>query len=395
MGEDMFERLCETVAKPGIDSKVVQVAILQLVGGRERQQDAGAPIRDEIHVAIVADAAVNLSRFITALEDIIPKSASAHLNGTSTTHSGAIGSVKDEELSRGPFLDESTLVSYVEQADALDSRTTNALQQVLDSRRYSFTKRTYQSTVDAPGGIFLAANPPNGPFNDYEEPSDQLTIPLKVVKATDITLFNKTDSTEFSSTADPLSPDRAAEHILDAWSKRPTLTDDAAETIRDHVTNYRDAIADIDVGEYGSAVTFGPDRLEESMRRLTEAHAKARLEDEATVENAEAIVDLYEPSHDDLGVILPTDGTFDADIIETPDDSEHDLLSDDAKEQREALKEIVGDLEMEYDHGAPIDEIISRTGEIGMGPSKTEHLLDTLKQRGEAYEPRTDTLRTT
>lgn len=393
---DLFEQLCGTVAKPGIDPNVVRAAVLQLAAGRTHGQDIGAPVREDINLAVVADANVNFSRFLTGLEDILPESGVAHLNGTSATHSGAIGSVKDGSLSRGPFLDKDIIVSYVEQSGALDSRVTDALQQILDSSRYSFTKRNYQSTVNTTGGVFLAATPSGGSFDEYEKPSRQLTVPLKLVKATDLVLLNKSDAGGFDRSEGKFSKESAAKHILESWKTYPELSSGAIDLIQDYVSDYREAIDNIDVSEYGSTVTFGPARLEESMRRFTEAHAKIRLEDEATAENAEVIVDLFEDSHSDLGVtITRNDGTFDADIVETSDDSSHDLLSDDAKERREALKQIVGDLEMQYDDGAPIDEIISRTGNIGLGPSKTEHLLDKLKQRGEAYEPSTDTLRTT
>lgn len=391
---DLFEQLCGTVAKPGIDPKVVRAAVLQLVGGCTHSQEVGATVYPDIHLAVVADSNVNLSRFITGLEDILPDSEWAHLNGTSTTHSGAIGSVKDGSLSRGPFLDNEILVSYVEQSAALDSRVTDALQQILDSGRYSFTKRGYQSTVEARGGVFLAATPPNGSFDKYEKPSRQLSIPLKLIKVTDLTLVNKSNIDDYDRSEGKFSKDSASKHLRKAWAKQPELTDSAVDTIQEYVSDYRDAISTIDTSEYDSTITFGPERVAESMRRLTEAHAKARLEDEATAENAELIADLFKDSHTDLGVeFFRGNDAFDSDTDE--DTSEPDLLSNDRDAQLEGLKELVSEVEMEYDDGAPIDVVIDRTDDIGLAPSKTEHLLDRLKQRGEAYEPKTDILRTT
>lgn len=61
----------------------------------------------------------------------------------------------------------------------------------------------------------------------------------------------------------------------------------------------------------------------------------------------------------------------------------------------ENIKEVIADIEAEYEDGAPVDVVLERAEEYGMDPSQTEHEIDKLKQKGEVYEPSTDTLRTT
>jgi|GEM_PF-2161254 len=391
---DLFDRLCQTVAKPGIDSKVVQAAVLQLVGGRKHTPSIGTPIRGDIHLAVVADANVNLSRFLTGLEALISESGTAHLNGTNTTHSGAIGSTKNGSLTPGPFLDSDTTVSYVEQAETLDTRVTDALLQILDSGRYSFTKHGYRSTVDAPGGVFLGATPPNGSFDDYEPLSAQVPIPAKVAKATDLVVMNRSDADGFDSSADSLPVERARELLMSARSIQPTLTANADDAIDAFVSDYRSAIANVGVDQFDNTLTFGPERLEESARRLAEAHAKARLEERVTTENTDVVIGIFKDAHSDLGLEFgPDRGTFDGDIVET--DTKPDLLSDDEEQQQEAMKEMVSDLELESDRGAPLDRLVNRTMKLGLSQHRTEELLDELMQLGEVYEPSTDHYRTT
>lgn len=391
---DMFDRLCETAAKPGIDSKIVQASVLQLVAGVERDQEVGAPIRGEIHLAVVSDVNANLSRFITGLENLDPGSITTHLNGTSTTHSGAIGSITDGDLARGPLLEENTLIAYIEQSSKLDSRVTDALLQILDSRRYSFTKRNHQSTVESPGAVFLAANPPAGSFDDYEQISRQLPISPKLIKVTDLTLINRSGADSFDSPAEPLPVDTAAEYIVRTWSKFPDLSTGALEAIDEYVLDYRTAISNIGVDEYDSTITFGPERVKESMRRLTEAHAKARYEDVATEENAEVIVTLFSESHSDLGLeVGQSTGTFDEDLVVA--NPEAKILSNSEDEQLEALKSIVSDLELEHADGAPEEMAISEASDRGLDKSRAEELLQELRHRGEVYEPSMERLRTT
>jgi replicative DNA helicase Mcm len=69
-----------------------------------------------------------------------------------------------------------------------------------------------------------------------------------------------------------------------------------------------------------------------------------------------------------------------------------------SKSQRDRIKNIrqlIEDVEDEYDGGAPIDVVLDRAEEIGMDRSKAEHEIDKLKQKGELYQPNTDHLRTT
>lgn len=59
------------------------------------------------------------------------------------------------------------------------------------------------------------------------------------------------------------------------------------------------------------------------------------------------------------------------------------------------MKELIGNVEMEFDDGAPIDEVLKRSVLMGLDSAKAEHEIEKLKQKGEVYEPSTDHLRTT
>jgi replicative DNA helicase Mcm len=59
------------------------------------------------------------------------------------------------------------------------------------------------------------------------------------------------------------------------------------------------------------------------------------------------------------------------------------------------IKDLISEIEEEFEEGAPIEEVLKRTGDIGMGSSKAEQEIEKLRYKGDLYEPREDHLRTT
>jgi replicative DNA helicase Mcm len=70
-----------------------------------------------------------------------------------------------------------------------------------------------------------------------------------------------------------------------------------------------------------------------------------------------------------------------------------DLFSDTHQDGRRTVKAIVGELEDDYDEGAPVAAILDRAEEIGMDRDTAENELETLRRQGDVYEPTTDHLR--
>ncbi|MFB9807541.1 hypothetical protein ACFFQF_21005 [Haladaptatus pallidirubidus] len=60
------------------------------------------------------------------------------------------------------------------------------------------------------------------------------------------------------------------------------------------------------------------------------------------------------------------------------------------------MKQLIADLEVEYDEGAPVAEYYTVATEThGLPKPLATYELERLKQRGEVYEPSPDHLRTT
>jgi hypothetical protein len=70
-----------------------------------------------------------------------------------------------------------------------------------------------------------------------------------------------------------------------------------------------------------------------------------------------------------------------------------DLFSDTHQDGRRTVQAIVGELEGDYDEGAPVAAILDRAEEIGMNRGTAANELETLRRQGDVYEPTTDHLR--
>ncbi|WP_394740643.1 LAGLIDADG family homing endonuclease [Natronococcus roseus] len=285
----------------------------------------------------------------------------------------------------------------------------------------SISKAGINATLKSRCSLLGAANPKYGRFDQYEPIGEQIDLEPALISRFDL-IFTVTDQ------PDEEKDRNLAEHILTtnyagelttqreemtslevseeeieemteqvdpvidaellrkyiAYAKQnchPRMTEEARETIRDFYVDLRSKGTDEDAPVPVTA------RKLEALVRLSEASARVRLSDTVEQRDAEQVVEIVRSCLQDIGVD-PETGEFDADIVEAGT----------SKSQRDRIKNIKGlisDIEEEYDEGAPVDIVLERADEIGLDESKAEHEIDKLKQKGEVYEPSTDTLRTT
>ncbi|MFW6436016.1 MAG: LAGLIDADG family homing endonuclease [Halococcoides sp.] len=302
-----------------------------------------------------------------------------------------------------------------------NSEDRSAMHEALEQQSISISKAGINATLKSRCSLLGAANPKYGRFDQYEPIGEQIDLEPALVSRFDL-IFTVTDQ------PDPEDDAELAEHILTtnyagelethrtkaatpnhgeeavaavtedvepaidpellrkyvAYAKRscfPTMTDEARAHLRDFYVDLRTSGADDDAPVPVTA------RKLEALVRLAEASARVRLGDQVTVEDAHRATDIAGYCLEDIGMD-PETGELDADVIETGR----------SKSQRDRIKNIKGiiaDIEDEYDEGAPVDVVIDRAEEAGMEPSKAEHEIEKLKQKGEVYEPRNDHLRTT
>ncbi|AWB28016.1 LAGLIDADG family homing endonuclease [Halococcoides cellulosivorans] len=302
-----------------------------------------------------------------------------------------------------------------------NSEDRSAMHEALEQQSISISKAGINATLKSRCSLLGAANPKYGRFDQYEPIGEQIDLEPALVSRFDLifTITDQPDPDEDAELADHIlttnyagelethrtkaaTPNHGAEAVeavtedvepaIDpellrkyvAYAKRscfPTMTDEARAHLRDFYVDLRTSGADEDAPVPVTA------RKLEALVRLAEASARVRLGDQVTDADAHRATDIASYCLEDIGMD-PETGELDADVIETGR----------SKSQRDRIKNIKGiiaDIEDEYDEGAPVDVVIDRAEEAGMEPSKADHEIEKLKQKGEVYEPRTDHLRTT
>ncbi|WP_247003716.1 LAGLIDADG family homing endonuclease [Halosolutus gelatinilyticus] len=302
-----------------------------------------------------------------------------------------------------------------------NSEDRSAMHEALEQQKISVSKAGINATLKSRCSLLGAANPKYGRFDHYEPISEQIDLEPALISRFDL-IFTVTDQPnedkdrnlaehilttnyagelttqrermtnldvsheeieEMTEQVDPVIDAELLRKYI-AYAKQnchPRMTEEAREAIRDFYVDLRSKGTDED-----AAVPVTARKLE-ALVRLSEASARVRLSDTVEQDDADQVIEIVRSCLQDIGVD-PETGEFDADIVEAG-------TSKSQRDRIKNLKQLIGDIEEEYDEGAPVDIVMERAEEIGMDQSKAEHEIEKLKQKGEVYEPSTDNLRTT
>ncbi|MFC4405250.1 LAGLIDADG family homing endonuclease [Haloarchaeobius iranensis] len=302
-----------------------------------------------------------------------------------------------------------------------NSEDRSAMHQALEQQEISVSKAGINATLKSRCSLLGAANPKYGRFDQYEPISEQIDLEPALISRFDL-IFTVTDKPdeehdrdlaqhilttnyagelntqkteltnvdvdqseidEMTETVDPvIDPELMRKYI--AYSKQscyPRMTQEARDAIEQFYVDLRSKGMEEDAPVPVTA------RQLEALVRLAEASARVRLSDTVEESDADRAITIVRDCLKDIGVD-PETGEFDADVVETG-------TSKTQRDRIKNLKQLIGDIEEDYDEGAPVDVVLDRADEIGMDTSKAEHEIEKLKQKGEVYEPRTDHIRTT
>lgn len=426
--DDIYQQMVESMAPAiyGYDQEKLAM-ILQLFSGVTKHLPDESRIRGDLHMLLIGDPGTGKSQMISYVQHIAPRSVYTSGKGSSSAGLTA-AAVRDDfgdgqqwTLEAGALVLADKGIAAVDELDKMAPEDRSAMHEGLEQQKISVSKAGINATLKCRCSLLGAANPKYGRFDQYESIGEQIDLEPALISRFDL-IFTVTDD------PDEEHDKRLAEHILQtnyagelntqrtemsapnisesevnsqteevapaidadllrkyiAYSKRncfPTMTDEAMETIRDFYVDLRTKGTDDDAPVPVTA------RKLEALVRLSEASARVRLSDTVEMEDAERAVEITRSCLQDIGVD-PETGQFDADVVETG-------TSKSQRDRIKNIKQLISEIEEEYDDGAPVDVVLDRAEEIGMDHSKAEHEIDKLKQKGEVYEPSTDHLRTT
>ena len=426
--DDIYEQMVGAIA-PSIYGYDIEkrALVFQLFSGVTKHLPDESRTRGDIHVLLIGDPGTGKSALLQYIDNIAPRSVFTSGKGASSAGLTA-AAVRDDfgdgqqwTLEAGALVLADQGIAAVDELDKMAADDQSAMHQALEQQTISVSKAGINATLKSRCSLLGAANPMYGRFDQYEPIGEQIDLEPPLISRFDL-IFTVTDQPDEDEDA------QLAEHILQtnyagelhthrtettssnytedevetvtdevaptidsdllrkyiAYAKRtcfPTMTEAAKAEIQEFYVNLRARGADEDAPVPVTA------RKLEALVRLAEASARIRLSDTVEQADAERAVEIARYSLEEIGMD-PETGEYDADMIETGT----------SKSQRDRIKDLLSlieNIEEEYDDGAPVDVVIERAEEAGMEPSKAEHEIEQLKQKGEVYEPQTDSLRTT
>ncbi len=393
-----YDKLINSIA-PSIYGyeKIKEALLLQLLGGVRKTRTDSVVSRGDMHILLVGDPGSGKSALLKRITQIAPKGR--YVSGKGVSGAGLTAAVVRDEFLRGWALEAGAMVLSsdglvcVDELDKMSTEDRAAMHEALENQTVSISKANIQATLIARTTVLAAANPKFGRFDPYGIIADQIDLPPTLINRFDL-IFPIKDLPEEAR------DERMAKHILTlhqtpdldepevptsllrkyiAYAKQkvaPKLTDGALEEIKEFYLKMRKSGG----GESGiKAVPISARQLE-ALVRLSEASAKAHLNERVTRKDAKKAIELLDYCLMQVGFDRET-GKIDIDRIATG-------VGATQRSHIMVMKDIIGELENKLGKAIPIEDVINEAKNRGLDENKVEEAMERLKRSGDIFEPR-------
>ena len=267
---------------------------------------------------------------------------------------------------------------------------------IVSHNSISISKANIHATLTAQTSVLAAANPKLGRFNPFDVISSQIELPPTLINRFDLIFILKdrpdkeTDTLiaqrileanrDINKNKPEIPPNIMKKYIAYAKQNiKPKMSVDAMKVIQDFYLKLRSQYST--EGEEVKPIPISARQLE-AVVRLTEASAKVRLSDYATVEDAKRAIDLMMAYLGDVGIDSST-GQFDIDRITTGISSS----------QRNTVLTVKSMIKSEIDSmpmgsSVPLSKIYEDAEKAGIDQDKVDSAISVLKREGEIFEPK-------
>lgn len=408
--ENIVEMLAKSVAPSIYNMEMIkQTLVLQMFGGVRKTMRDSTTIRGDIHILIVGDPGTAKSQLLRYMSEVSPRGVFAIGKGSSAAGLTA-AAVRDEfgegrwTLEAGVLVLANNGLAAIDELDKMDPNDTASMHEAMEQQSITISKAGIFATLTSRCSILAAANPIMGRMDMNKSLAEQIKFPIPLLSRFDI-IFKLSDTPsrdtdtkladhiirahrvgeilkerESSGTEDTeiqdeelfapaVEKDLLRKYVMYAKSRVvPKLSKEAMELIRREYVDTRSTNT-----SEGIPITA---RQLESIIRLSEASAKARLSDTVTVEDAERarkIVNYY------LMQVSSVNGITDVDLIMTGTSSK-------TRGDMEIVLDIIRQMEKEKgisERGSVIQEGSLR----GLSEERIGEALYKLKSNGQIYEP--------
>ncbi len=393
----IMNRLVESIAPSIFGYEEMKKALaLQLFGGVKKERSDATKTRGDIHILLVGDPGVAKSVALKFISGIAPKGR--YVVGKSASAAGITATVVRDEFMRGWSLEGGAMVLSnrgvicVDELEKMDEHDRTAMHEAMEQGSVTISKANIQATLRAETSVLAAANPKFGRFDPYQPISQQIDLPPSLINRFDVifTIRDLPDRAKDEAIATHILSEHKQERAIPsidpvllrkyiAYARqriKPVLTEEAVYEIKKFYVDLRNMPVGGD--NFIKPIPISARQLE-ALIRLGEAHAKIRLSNKITKENAIAVIELIKYYLMQVGYDYETK-TFDIDKLVTG-------VTTSQRNKVIVLRETLSKLESRLGKLIPLEELRKELLEK-MSEKDIDEALEKLAISGDIFYPR-------
>lgn len=417
---EIYKKVTGSIAPSIYGYEDVKEALsMQLFSGVPKHLPDGSRVRGDIHMLFVGDPGVAKSQMLRYMVKLSPRGVFA--SGKSASSSGLTAAAVRDDIGDGRWtLEAGALVmadmgiAAVDEMDKMSTEDKSALHEAMEQQTISVAKAGILATLKSRCALLGAANPKYGRFDRYEGIAQQINMPPALISRFDMIfvlldtpnedmdsriakhILNSHYAGELSEQRKNLPSSTITQEEVDdrmeivkpvydadilrkyvAYARRnifPVMEDEA----RDHLVKFYMDLRRMGDGKDAPVPVTA--RQLEALVRLSEASARLRLSNIATLEDAKRTTRIVYSCLRQVGVD-PDTGAFDVDVI----------ASGTSKSQRDRIKiirEIIKAVGEKHPGGkAPLEEIYAEAMNQDIDKQHAEDLIARMRRSGDLIKP--------
>ena len=415
---DIYNRLSKSIA-PSIFGmeKIKETLLLQLFGGVARLNPDGTRNRGDIHILLMGDPGVAKSQLLSYMGSISPRGR--FTSGMSASAAGLTAAAVQDSSADGRWtLEAGALVladqglAAIDEFDKMNQSDRSSMHEAMEQQRISISKAGINASLRTRCAVLAAANPKAGRFQPVSEVpfTGQINLDPPLISRFDVIWLLTDEPSEdkdakiaghivnnrFSGTSELLvnegsapdptklsstvtTPSHTEGHLhrefmrkYIAFSKRsihPNLDEEARKHIIDYYVGERKKS-----GDFQDSVAITARSLE-ALARLTEASARIRLAETATLQDAERAVRLTRLWRYDL-----MGENFDETAMQSN-------KKGGARHAERTILDIIDRFQKNGGGVAQLLDVINEAERENIPRSKAEEIIEKLNQNGRLMRP--------
>jgi replicative DNA helicase Mcm len=431
--EDLLKLMQNSIApsiySTGVMNYVKRSLALQLFGGVSRRNPDGTRTRGDIHILLMGDPGVAKSQLLTYVSELSPRGKFA--TGGGVSGAGLTAAAVRDTFADGRFSLEAGVLplsdrglAAIDEFDKISKDDIKVMHPAMEQQRIDISKGGITATLPSRCSIIAAANPEGGRFSrraantsvlhSFKETGlppplasrfDIIWMMRDEVKAENdemiakhilrsrtrgvpealIDEFIATDPTEKDKDlvfkvgvdgTEHLTPSFLRKYI--AFAKRnyhPNINNDVMALILEYYVQERQSFGRHDQEDGESNVVPITARALEALIRLTEAHARMFLRENAIAEDAKVALAVFKHWREEAGI---------------EDESEYSGTSVRQRNTSTIISQIVRDICAENNNIATITSIYNRAIAKKIDESTVDKIIQQMRTSGILYSQKND-----